>query len=113
MLPNNFGKSRFTRVCRFASNKLWRVKTRVLLFVLQSIVYDQLEEKQSNRLTAAILKDCRLEKLECRKHQLIFVTARRFRRSNFVPGGEKTTLPFHSSTLYVFFCRKTLLSVLI
>ena len=69
--------------------------------------------KQSNRLTEAILKDCRLEQLECRKHQLIFVTARRFRRSNFVPGGEKTTLPFHSSTLYVFFCRKTLLSVLI
>ena len=95
---------RLTRVCRFASNKLWRVKLRMLLFVLQSIVYDQLEEKQSNRLTAAILKDYYLENLECRKHQLIFGTAGRFLRSSFVPGWKKkTTLLFHSSTLCVFF----------
>ena len=31
------------------ANKLWRVKRRVLLFVIQSIVYDHLEEKSSNR----------------------------------------------------------------
>ena len=57
------------------------VKLRVLLFVLQSVAHDQLEEKQSKRLTAAILNDCRLENIECRKHQLIFVTT-----SHFVPG---------------------------
>ena len=64
----------------------------MLLFVLQSIVYGQLEEKQSNRLTAAILKDWYLENLECRKHQLIFVTAGRFLRSSFVPGSKKNDL---------------------
>ena len=47
-------------VCRFASNKLWRVKLRVLLFVLQSIVSFG-KKKPSNKLTASILKDCRLE----------------------------------------------------
>ena len=33
----------------------------VVVCLLQSSVYDQMEEKSSNRLTAAILKDCRLE----------------------------------------------------
>ena len=32
------------------------------------------EEKLSNRLTAAILKDLRLEIEQCSKYQLIFVT---------------------------------------
>ena len=45
------------------------------LFVLQSIVYDQMEEKSSNRLTATLLKNCRLESIECSKYQFIFVTA--------------------------------------
>ena len=34
-----------------------------------------MEEKSSNRLTAAILKDYRLKNIECDKYQLIFVTA--------------------------------------
>ena len=33
------------------------------------------KEKLSNRLTAAILKEFRLENMECSKYQLIFVTA--------------------------------------
>ena len=66
---------RFTRICRFASIKLWRVNLRVQLFVLQSIVYDQMEEKSSNRLTATLLKNCRLENIGCSKYQFIFVTA--------------------------------------
>ena len=43
--------------------------------MLQSIVYDQMEEKSPNRLTAAILKDYRLKNIGCGKYQLIFVTA--------------------------------------
>ena len=35
-------------VCRFASNKLWRVKLRVLLFVLQSIVSFGKKNRQIN-----------------------------------------------------------------
>ena len=36
------------------------------------------EEKLSNRLTAAILKDLRLEIEQCSKYQLIFVTGEGF-----------------------------------
>ena len=43
--------------------------------LLQSIVYDQMEEKLSNKLPAPILKDFRLENIDCTKYQLIFVTA--------------------------------------
>ena len=43
------------------------------LFVLQRIVYAQMEENSSNRLTAAILDDCRLESKECGKDRLTFV----------------------------------------
>ena len=43
--------------------------------LLQSIVYDQMEEKLSNKLPAPILKDFRLENIDCTKYQLIVVTA--------------------------------------
>ena len=43
------------------------------LFVLQRIVYAQMEENSSNRLTAAILDDRRLENKECGKDRLTFV----------------------------------------
>ena len=43
--------------------------------LLPSIVDDQMEEKLSQRLTAAILKDFRSENIECSKYQLIFMTA--------------------------------------
>ena len=45
-----------------------------VVYLLQSIVYDQIEETSSNGLMAATLKDCRLENMECSEHQLIFVT---------------------------------------
>ena len=89
-------------VCRFASNKLWRVKLRVLLFVLQSIVSFGIK-KPSNKLTASILKDCRLENIECNKHQLTFVTTEKVSSKPFCSWVKKTTLPFHSSTLHAFF----------
>ena len=89
-------------VCRFASNKLGRVKLRVLLFVLQSIVSFG-KKKPSNKLTASILKDCRLENIECNKHQLTFVTTEKVSSKPFCSCVKKTTLPFHSSTLHAFF----------
>ena len=55
-----------------ASKKLLKVLP-MQLFVLQRIVYAQMEENSSNRLTAAILDDCRLESKECGKDRLTFV----------------------------------------
>ena len=43
--------------------------------LLQRIVYDQMEEKLSNKLPAPILKDFRLENIDYTKYQLIVVTA--------------------------------------
>ena len=52
----------------------WTFKCSCLL--LPSIVYDQMEEKLSNTLTGAILKDFCLENIECSKYHLIFVTVK-------------------------------------
>ena len=94
---------RFTRACRFASNKLWHVNLRVLLFVLQSMVYDQMKKNsQIARSQGAIIKDCRLGNIECSKYQLIFVTRRRFCRSHLFPGWKKTASLFHVSALLLF-----------
>ena len=43
--------------------------------LLQRIVHDQMEEKLSNKLPAPILKDFRLENIDCTNYQLIFMTA--------------------------------------
>ena len=58
----------------------------------------------SNRLTAAILKDFRLENMECSKYQLIFVTAEEVLSKPilFCLKIKKTVSPFHSSALRVF-----------
>ena len=42
--------------------------------LLQSIIYNQMEETLSNKLTAATLKDCWLKNIEGSKYKLIFVT---------------------------------------
>ena len=62
------------------------------------------KEKSSNRLTAAILKDFRLENMECCKYQLIFVTAEEVLSKPilFCLKIKKTVSPFHSSALCVF-----------
>ena len=62
------------------------------------------KEKSSNRLTAAILKDFRLENMECCKYQLIFVTAKEVLSKPilFCLKIKKTVSPFHSSALCVF-----------
>ena len=57
---------------------LLRVNLRVQFFVASKYRLrpnGRKNEKSSNRLTAAILKDFRLENMECCKYQLIFVTA--------------------------------------
>ena len=57
---------------------LLRVNLRVQFFVASKYRLrpnGRKKEKSSNRLTAAILKDFRLENMECSKYQLIFVTA--------------------------------------
>ena len=58
----------------------------------------------SNRLTAAILKDFRLENMECSKYQLIFVTAEEVLSKPilFCLKIKKTVTPFHSPALRVF-----------
>ena len=70
--------------------------------LLQSIVYDQMEEKSSNRLTAAILKDYRLKNNGVRQISayicdsgLGFLEAISFL-------AEKTASPSHLSALRVF-----------
>ena len=83
---------------------------------LQNIFYDQMEEKLSNRLTAALLKDCSLENIECSKYQLIFVTAEWVFSRSFLFWLKTTTtkkLPTVSliGSTCVCFCRKTVLPV--
>ena len=55
--------------------KLWRVTFECSRLLFPSFVYDKIEGKLSNRLTAATLKDLRLENVVCSKYQLIFVSA--------------------------------------
>ena len=42
--------------------------------IVAGIVYDQMEEKLSYRLMAALFNDFCLENIECSKYELIFVT---------------------------------------
>ena len=75
-----------------------------------------MEGKLSNRLTTAILKDCRLENIECRKYQLIFVTAEEVLSKPFLSWlkkKKKKKLPIVLliGSKYVSFCRKTVLAV--
>ena len=62
------------------------------------------KEKLSNRLTAAILKDLRLEIEQCSKYQLIFVTAKEVLSKPFlfwlkkIKKEKKTALSLHSIT---------------
>ena len=44
------------------------------------------KKKPSNKLTASILKDCRLENMECNKHQLTFVTTEKVSSKPFCSG---------------------------
>ena len=71
-----------------------------------------MEEKLSNRLMAAILKDFRSENLECSKNQLIFVTAEEVVSMPFLFRLKKK-LPHRSliGSTYVCFCQKTVLPV--
>ena len=72
-----------------------------------------MEEKLSNRLMAAILKDFRSENLECSKNQLIFVTAEEVVSMLFLFRLKKKKLPHRSfiGSTYVCFCQKTVLPV--
>ena len=61
------------------------------------------KEKLLNRLTVAILKDFRLENMECSKYQLIFVTAEEVSSKPILFCLKKITVsPFHSLALHVF-----------
>ena len=63
------------------------------------------EEKLSNRLTAAILKDLRLEIEQCSKYQLIFVTAKEVLSKPFLfwlkKIKKKRKLPYRFTLLHV------------
>ena len=62
---------RSTRVCQFASNKSWRVNLQVQLLVASKYRLrpnGRKNNKFSSRLTAVILKDFRLEIVECSKY---------------------------------------------
>ena len=58
--------------------------TKCICLSLQSIVYDQIEEKLSNYIYQAILKDFRLKNIDCTKYQLIFVTAEEISSKTFL-----------------------------
>ena len=58
--------------------------TECIYLSLQSIVYDQMEEKLSNYIYQAILKDFRLKNIDCTKYQLIFVTAEEISSKTFL-----------------------------
>ena len=71
--------------------------------LLSSIIYDQMKEKLSNRLAAAIVRDFRLENIEWSKFQVIFVTEEEIFSKPFLSCLKKTASLFHSSALHVFF----------
>ena len=80
--------------------------------LLQSIIYNQMEETLSNKLTAATLKDCWLKNIEGSKYKLIFVTTEEVSSISFL--AQANASPFHSPVLCVFcFFHKTVLLVLI
>ena len=55
------------------------------------------------RLRQAVLKDFRLENIECSKYQLIILTAEEVLSKPFLFSAEKKKAsPFHSSALRVF-----------
>ena len=102
--------------------------------LLQSIIYNQMEETLSNKLTAATLKDCWLKNIEGSKYKLIFVTTEDCWLKNiegskykliFVTTEEVSSKPFlswlkqmlhhftHQFCVYFVFFFKTVLLVLI
>ena len=71
-----------------------------------------MEEKENllNRLMAAILKDSRLKNIECRKYQLIFVTAEEVLSKPFLFWLKKNCLTISlSGFTFVCLCWKTVL----
>ena len=104
---------RFTRVCQFASNTLWRVNLRVQLFVASKYRLRSNGGKFSNKLTADILKDFRLpENIECSKYQLVFWNTQEVLSKPFLSWLKKNCLTaLLISSTCVCFCRKTVLSV--
>ena len=108
-----------TRICisreRFETNIIAGKPSSAVLccFKVSFTTKWKKKEKSSNRLTAAILKDFRLENMECCKYQLIFVTAEEV-LSKPILFCLKIKKLFHLFThrLYVFcFCRMTMLPV--
>ena len=99
-----------TRICisreRFETNIIAGEPSSAVLccFKVSFTTKWKKKEKSSNRLTAAILKDFRLENMECCKYQLIFVTAKEVLSKPilFCLKIKKTVSPFHSSALCVF-----------
>ena len=60
-----------------------------------------MEEKSLNRLTAAILKVCRLKNIDCSNYQLMFMAAEEVLSKTSLSWVKKTASPSHSSALRV------------
>ena len=76
--------------------------------LLQSIIYNQMEETLSNKLTAATLKDCWLKNIEGSKYKLIFVTTEEVSSKPFLSWLKQMLHHFtHQFCVYfVFFSRQ-------
>ena len=76
--------------------------------LLQSIIYNQMEETLSNKLTAATLKDCWLKNIEGSKYKLIFVTTEEVSSKPFLSWLKQMLHHFtHQFCVYfVFFARQ-------
>ena len=67
----------------------------VVVFPLQSIVCDQMEEASSMGLTAATLTKSRLKDVECDKYNLVFASAEEVLAKPFLSLFKNAATPFH------------------
>ena len=76
VLPTGFGKSLIFQVLVCVKETMTGTPSSVVVvFPLQSIVCDQMEEASSMGLTAATLTKSRLKDIECGKYNLVFASA--------------------------------------
>lgn len=98
VLPTGFGKSLIFQVLvRVKETMTGTTSSVVVVFPLQSIVCDQMEEASSMGLTAATLTKSRLKDVECDKYNLVFASAEEVLAKPFLSLFKNAATPFHQN----------------
>ena len=98
VLPTGFGKGLIFQVLvRVKEIMTGTTSSVVVVFPLQSIVCDQMEEASSMGLTAATLTKSRLKDIECSKYNLVFASAEEVLAKSFLSLFKNAATPFHQN----------------